>query len=129
MKTRQNLKPTQSELEILQVLWEDGPCTVRFVNEKLMEKKKVGYTTTLKIMQLMHEKKLLERDEKNRSHLYLPSVGENETQKLLLDRFLQTAFGGSAMKMVMQALGNRKTSKEEIFRIREFLDKIEGEKK
>jgi len=122
-------KPTEAELEILQILWKHGPCTVRFVNDILNEKKKVGYTTTLKIMQLMLEKKILKRDEKRRSHLYCPAVKEKETQRLLLDRFLQTAFGGSAMKMVMQALGNHKTSKEEISQIRKFLDNLEGEKK
>jgi predicted transcriptional regulator len=122
-------KPTEAELEILQILWKHGPCTVRFVNEQLNEKKKVGYTTTLKIMQLMLEKRILKRDEKRRSHLYRPAVREKETQRLLLDRFLQTAFGGSAMKMVMQALGNHKTSKEEISQIRKFLDNLEGEKK
>jgi BlaI family penicillinase repressor len=120
-------KPTESELEVLQVLWNSGPGTVRFVNDKLSEKKNVGYTTTLKIMQLMVEKGLLKRDENQRSHLYSAAVKEKDTQRLLLDRFLETAFGGSAMKLVMQALGNHKTTKEEISRIREFLDNIEGE--
>ena len=129
MKEESVPKPTEAELEILQVLWKFGPCTVRFVNDKLNEKKKVGYTTTLKIMQLMFEKKILKRDEKKRSHIYCPAVKEKDTQKLLLDRFLDTAFGGSAMKMVMQALGNHKTSKEEISLIRNFLDNLEGEKK
>ena len=129
MKENSVPKPTESELEILQILWKHGPCTVRFVNDLLNEKKKVGYTTTLKIMQLMLEKKILKRDEKKRSHLYRPAVKEKETQRLLLDRFLQTAFGGSAMKMVMQALGNHKTSKEEISQIRKFLDNLGGEKK
>jgi predicted transcriptional regulator len=122
-------KPTEAEMEILQVLWKYGPCTVRFVNNKLNEKKKVGYTTTLKIMQLMFEKKILKRDEKKRSHIYRPAVKEKDTQRLLLDRFLDTAFGGSAMKLVMQALGNHKTSKEEITQIRNLLDNLEGEKK
>lgn len=129
MKEESVSKPTEAELEILQVLWKFGPCTVRFVNDKLSEKKKVGYTTTLKIMQLMFEKKILKRDEKKRSHIYRAAVKEKDTQRLLLDRFLDTAFGGSAMKMVMQALGNHKTSKEEISRIRHFLDNLEGEKK
>ena len=128
MKKDTALKPTESELEILQVLWQQGPCTVRFVNDNLNGKKKVGYTTTLKLMQLMFEKKILKRNEKNRSHLYRAAVKENEIQGLLLDRFLETTFGGSAMKLVMQALGNRKTSKEELSRIREFLDNLEGEK-
>jgi BlaI family penicillinase repressor len=121
-------KPTESELEVLQVLWNSGPGTVRFVNDRLNEKKNVGYTTTLKIMQLMVEKGLLKRDENQRSHLYSAAVKEKDTQRLLLDRFLETAFGGSAMKLVMQALGNHKTTKEEISRIRELLDNIEGDK-
>jgi predicted transcriptional regulator len=122
-------RPTEAELEILQILWQHGPCTVRFVNDKLNEKKSVGYTTTLKIMQLMFEKKLLKRDEKTRSHLYRAAAKEKETQGLLLDRFLETAFAGSALKLVMQALGNHKASKEEISQIRELLDNLEGEKK
>lgn len=118
--------PTEAELEILQVLWKHGPCTVRFVNEKLNEKKEVGYTTTLKIMQIMFDKNILKRDESKRSHLYSPAVKESETQNILLDKFLRTAFAGSAMKLVMQALGNHKTSKEEISRIRDFLDNLES---
>ncbi|MCK5056900.1 MAG: BlaI/MecI/CopY family transcriptional regulator [Candidatus Aminicenantes bacterium] len=119
-------RPTEAELGILQVLWKNGPCTVRFVNDKLNDKKEVGYTTTLKIMQIMFNKNILERDESKRSHLYNPAVKETETQSLLLDKFLQTAFAGSAMKLVMQALGNHKASKEEISRIREFLDNLES---
>ncbi len=122
-------KPTEAELEVLQILWKNGPATVRLVNDRLNERKTVGYTTTLKIMQLMFEKGLLQREENARSHLYRPSVKENETQRLLLDRFLETAFGGSALKLVMQALGNHKATKEEISQIRELLDNLEGEKK
>ena len=122
-------RPTEAELEILQILWKHGPCTVRFVNDQMNRKRTVGYTTTLKIMQLMFEKKLLERDETARSHLYRAVIKENETQGLLLDRFLETAFGGSALKLVMQALGNHKASKEEISQIRDLLDNMEGAKK
>jgi predicted transcriptional regulator len=122
-------RPTGAELEILQILWKHGPCTVRFVNDRLNQKKTVGYTTTLKILQLMFEKKLLERDESTRSHLYRVVVKEKETQGLLLDRFLETAFGGSALKLVMQALGNHNASKEEISQIRDLLDNLEGAKK
>jgi BlaI family penicillinase repressor len=122
-------RPTEAELEILQILWKHGPCTVRYVNDQLNQKKTVGYTTTLKIMQIMFEKKLLERDESTRSHLYRAVVKEKETQGLLLDRFLDTAFGGSALKLVMQALGNHKASKEEISQIRDLLDNLEGAKK
>jgi BlaI family penicillinase repressor len=126
MTHRSKTKPTEAELEILQILWKNGHSTVRFVNDQLNQEKKVGYTTTLKIMQIMHEKKILERDENQRSHLYCPSVKENETQKLLLDSFLRTTFGGSAMKLVVQALGSHKTSKEEISQIRKILDNLEG---
>lgn len=122
-------RPTEAELDVLQILWKHGPCTVRFVNDQLNQKKNVGYTTTLKIMQLMFEKKLLERDESTRSHLYRTAVKEKETQGLLLDRFLETAFGGSALELVMQALGNHKASKEEISQIRDLLDHLEGVKK
>jgi len=128
MKKNAVPRQTESELEILQVLWKHGPCTVRFVNDKLNENKKVGYTTTLKIMQLMFEKNILKRDDTQRSHLYRAVVKEKETQRLLLDRFLETAFGGSAMKLVMQALGNHSASREEISRIRELLNTMEGEK-
>lgn len=129
MKKKLSPKPTEAELEILQILWNSGPATVRFVNNKLNLKKEVGYTTTLKIMQIMVEKELLIRDEKNKSHIYSATYKKDETQKVLLDKFLETAFGGSASKLVMQALGNRKTSKKEIEEIKKFLDKIERGKK
>jgi len=129
MKKNAVPRPTEAELEILQILWKHGPRTVRFVNDQLNQKKTVGYTTTLKIMQLMFEKNLLKRDETTRSHLYSASAKEKETQGLLLDRFLETAFGGSALKLVMQALGNHNASKEEISQIRKLLDNLEGEKK
>lgn len=129
MKKNTVPRPTESELEVLQVLWKHEPCTVRFVNDKLNGNKKVGYTTTLKIMQLMFEKNILKRDETQRSHLYGTVVKEKETQRLLLDRFLESAFGGSAMKLVMQALGNHKATTEEISRIRELLNTMEGDKK
>jgi predicted transcriptional regulator len=125
MNKKVTLRPTEAELEILQVLWAHGPGTVRFVNDRLNEKKTVGYTTTLKIMQIMFEKNLLKRDESKRSHLYTPTLKEKETQGLLLDKFLHSAFGGSALKLVMQALGNHQASKEEISRIREYLDNLE----
>lgn len=118
-------QPTTAELEILQILWNNGPSTVRLVNEKLNDKKAVGYTTTLKMMQIMTEKNLLVRDAQSRSHIYRPNFAQQETQGQLLDSLLQNAFGGSASNLVMQALGNHKTSKEEIIQIRELLDKIE----
>ena len=129
MKKKSSPKPTEAELEILQILWDSGPTTVRFVNDQLNLKKEVGYTTTLKIMQIMTEKNLLSRDEENKSHIYSAVYKKDETQKVLLDKFLESTFGGSASKVVLQALGNRKTSKKEIEEIRKFLDEIEGGKK
>ena len=121
-------KPTESELEILQILWEYGACTVRFVNDKLNEQREVGYTTTLKMMQLMNEKGLLKRDDSERSHVYQAAYTQETAQKTLLDRLTETVFGGSAMRLVMQALGNRKTSNAELQQIKKLIDQIEKEK-
>jgi BlaI family penicillinase repressor len=118
-------KPTESELEILQVLWQHGPATVRTVNEQLSKSREVGYTTTLKIMQLMLEKGLVQRDDEGRSHIYRAAVREQDTQGLLLDRFVEATFGGSALKLVMQALGHRRTSPDELAQIRRLLNDIE----
>ena len=118
-------KPTDSELEILQVLWQHGPSTVRFVNDQLSQKREVGYTTTLKILQLMLEKALVRRDDADRSHVYRAAVREQETQGLLLDKFVDATFGGSALKLVMQALGSRQTSADELAQIRRLLNDIE----
>ncbi|MBG8552655.1 BlaI/MecI/CopY family transcriptional regulator [Hymenobacter guriensis] len=120
-------KPTESELEILQVLWQHGPSTVRFVNDYLSEKREIGYTTTLKLLQLMLDKGLVLRDDDSKTHVYRAAVRQEETQGLLLDRFLDATFGGSALKMVMQALGNRSTSQEELNQIRHLLDEIENQ--
>jgi BlaI family transcriptional regulator, penicillinase repressor len=122
-------KPTDSELEILQILWENGSSTVKRVNEILNEKKETGYTTTLKMLQIMYEKNLVERNEDERSHIYSASVGQNEMQKILLDKLLETAFSGSAASLVMQALGNSMPSKDELKKIKELLNKIEREQK
>ncbi len=121
-------KPTESELEILRILWQDGPATVRHVHERLLQHKDAGYTTTLKLMQIMAEKGFVKRDETARTHVYEVAVSEADTQKQLLDRFLETAFGGSAAKLVMQALGNHRTSREELDAIRQLLDKMENRK-
>lgn len=131
MKNKKNTQPTEGELEILQTLWRHGPSTVRFINDRINEHSddgmKKGYTTTLKLMQIMTDKGILARDARQRSHLYRAVKAEQETQGQLLDRLLHNAFGGSSMKLVMQALGSHKASNEEISRIRELLDKIEGE--
>jgi BlaI family transcriptional regulator, penicillinase repressor len=125
MAKKQTQKPTDSELEILGVLWQNGSSTVKAVNEILNEKREVGYTTTLKLLQIMYEKGLVERDENERSHVYKPKIKENEMQKVLLDKLLESAFNGSAANLVMQALGNSKTSKDELRQIREYINKIE----
>ncbi|MCB9209127.1 MAG: BlaI/MecI/CopY family transcriptional regulator [Ignavibacteriales bacterium] len=120
-----NYKPTESELEILSILWEFGPSTVKFVNDKLNEKKEVGYTTTLKIMQIMFDKKLISREKLGRSHIYKSKIKKDETQGILLEKILETAFSGSASKLIMQALGRSKTSKKEIEEIKKYIEKIE----
>ncbi|WP_020533620.1 BlaI/MecI/CopY family transcriptional regulator [Flexithrix dorotheae] len=126
MSKSKGTKPTEAELEVLQVLWKNGPSTVRFVHEKISKKKEIGYTTTLKIMQNMLDKDLVNRDDSTRTHVYTAVANEEATQKDLLNRFLDSTFGGSAMKLVMQALGNHKASKEEISKIRELLKEKEG---
>ncbi len=120
-------QPTKAELEILRVLWQEGEATVKTINTKLNEHKRVGYTTTLKIMQVMTDKKMLERKIQGRSHLYRPVFKKEEVQGLLVDRLLESAFGGSAKNLVMQALGNRHTSKQELAEIKAFLAEIEKE--
>jgi predicted transcriptional regulator len=122
---QEHLKPTESELEILQVLWAKGPSTVREVNEHLNLRKETGYTTTLKIMQIMTEKGLLTRDESQRTHVYHPSVQEKDTQKQLLDKFLDSVFKGSTASLVMQALGNSQTSADELREIRKLIEEME----
>jgi predicted transcriptional regulator len=122
-------KPTEAELEILQVIWEHGPSTVRFVNDILSVRKRVGYTTTLKIMQIMSDKNLLVRDTSVKTHIYQAAVSQQKTQQQLIDKLATSAFGGSAMKLVMQALGNKKSTVAELKEIRELLDKLEGGKK
>ena len=119
------MKPTNAELEILQVIWLHGPVSVRFVNDELNRKKQVGYTTTLKLMQIMTEKGLLKRSEKGRKHIYNVVLKEKEAKSLLLDKFVKTAFGGSAMDLVMQALGNHQTTPDELEELKALIDKIE----
>ncbi|MFH1197713.1 MAG: BlaI/MecI/CopY family transcriptional regulator [bacterium] len=123
---KQIQKPTEAELEILNILWESGHSTVKFVNDILNKKREVGYTTTLKIMQIMADKKLLARKKEGRSHVYAPLGNENETKIALLDKVLDSVFAGSAAKLVMHALGNNKTTKAEIEEIKNYLNEIEG---
>ncbi len=119
-------KPTEKELEILQVLWTQGPATVRAVNDRLGKGREIGYTTTLKLMQIMFDKGLVSRQKEGKTHIYSAEISEEKTQNQLLDRLLDTAFKGSAMKLVMQALGHKKPSKEELEEIRKYIDQLEG---
>ncbi len=125
MAKKPHSKPTESELEILQVLWEMGPCSVRVVNEKLSEKREVGYTTTLKLMQIMVDKGLAERDTSQRTHIYEAALEEGDIQQRLLKNFVDTAFRGSAMKLVVQALGNHETTEDELREIKDLIAKLE----
>ena len=119
-------EPTKSELEILQVLWLKGPNTVRFVNDYLnKEKRAVQYTSTLKLMQIMTEKQMLERDETNMKHIYSAAIQEKETKGLLLEKFVDTMYNGSSSHLMMQLLGNKKVSKKELEEIKALLNKIE----
>jgi predicted transcriptional regulator len=122
---KQQADPTKSELEILQVLWEHGPSTVRSVHDELLKQKDVNYTTTLKLMQIMGEKGLLKRDESQMKHIYSVAEEEQKTKAYLLDKFVNTMYKGSASKLVLQLLGNKKASKAELKEIKDILKKLE----
>ena len=121
-------RPTDGELSILRVLWRRGPSTVREVVEGLNEVQETGYTTALKIMQIMTEKGLLSRDDSARTHVFAPRLAEEETQRQLIGDLLDRAFDGSAKKLVLQALSTRKATRAELLEIRRWLDRIEEEK-
>jgi predicted transcriptional regulator len=116
------LKPTESELEILQVLWQKGPTTVREVHEILKSTKDVGYTTTLKLMQIMFEKNLVERDDSAKTHIYRALANKEKTQQHLAGKMMNALFEGSASQLLMHAIGNNKPSKTEIEAIQKLLD-------
>jgi len=118
------LKPTEAELTLLNILWKLGPATVRQVHDTVSETQKTGYTTVLKILQIMHEKALVIRDESNRAHVYAAANSQTFTQSSLLKDLVSKAFGGSTSKLVMRALDNS-TSKEEIADIRQILNEFE----
>jgi len=119
------IRPTDSELEILNILWEKGPSTVREVHEILEKSKDAGYTTTLKLMQIMHEKGLLNRDTTNKTHVYTATISQENTQEQLVKRMIDNVFNGSATQLVMQALGNHKANAKELEQIKEYLEQIE----
>ena len=131
MARPRNPGPTERELAILQVLWECGDCTVRQIQDKLQSGRNsnstTGYTTTLKIMQIMLEKKLLKRDESGHAHVYRAAVTRDRTQRKIVGRMLDQVFGGSAQRLVLHALSARKSTHEELAEIRALLDEIEGD--
>jgi BlaI family penicillinase repressor len=120
------VKPTESELEILNILWQRDLATVREVHEELAKNKDVGYTTTLKLMQIMHDKGLVKRDESMRTHVYQSAVNKEKTQKHLLDKMIDSLFGGSSTQLVLQALGSgdQKVSAEELEKIQTLIDNL-----
>lgn len=119
-----HLKPTEGELEILQVLWAKGHATVRDVHETILLSKEAGYTTTLKLMQIMYEKGLVKRDDSSKTHIYQPNVSKEKTQNQFVGKMIASLFGGSSSQLVMQALGNHVPNKEELDEIQKLIDNL-----
>ncbi len=120
-----SFKPTDAEIEILQILWEKGASSVRDINDILNERREVGYTTTLKLMQIMNEKGIVKRDTAARTHIYKAVAKENDTKNNLISDFVNIAFHGSAMNLVMQALGNTSSSQNELDELKTLISKLE----
>ena len=129
MKEKHFIKPTEKELEILQVLWRRGPAAVKDVHEDLGGDDTNGYTTILKLMQIMNEKGLLTRQRSGKMHLYEAVASQDLTRQFMLNKMIDTVFQGSAMQLVMSALGNTTSSREELSEIRRYLEKLEGGEK
>ena len=121
-----HIKPTESELEILRVLWDKGTATVREVHEVLTAHKDVGYTTTLKLMQIMFEKGLVLRNDSSKTHIYTANVSKEDTQQQLVNKMIRNLFNGSASQLVMQALGNQSASKEELDAIEAMIQQLKS---
>lgn len=122
--SNQPIKPTESELSILSVIWDKGPSTVRIINDELNKNREVGYTTTLKLLQIMTEKGLVTRIKNGRNHIYSSAVEQGTAQQQLLDKLLANVFGGSAKKLVMQALGTHRASNKELEEIKSYIEKL-----
>ena len=120
-------KPTEGELEILQVLWDKGKATVREVHEKILLTKDAGYTTTLKLMQIMFEKGLVLRDDSAKTHIYQANISKEKTQSQFVDKMITTLFGGSSSQLVMQALGSQSPTKEELDEIQQYLNNLKNQ--
>jgi predicted transcriptional regulator len=125
MPPRKPPRPTDAELAILRVLWERGPSTVREVAESLAEERETGYTTALKLLQIMTEKGLVKRDESRRSHVYKPLVPAEVTQRQLVRDLLERAFGGSTSQLVLRALSSKKATRAELAEIRKLIDDMD----
>jgi len=122
------IEPTKSELEILKVLWQHGPSPVRLVMQEINKTRELNYTATLKLMQLMVDKGILKRDESKMQHIYHVVEDENKTKERLLDKFVDNLYNGSAASLMMQLAGNKNTTKEDLRKMRDLLDKLEGAK-
>jgi len=118
------MKPTESELEILQILWEKGNATVREVHESLAAFKDCGYTTTLKLMQIMHEKNLVTRNDERKTHIYQPNINKEATQQHLVNKMVDSLFNGSTSQLVMQALGSNTPTEEELMAIERLIKSL-----
>ena len=127
MNNQNMSQPTDAELAILQVIWDREPCTVRDVHEVFGQSRNTGYTTTLKLMQVMAEKGLVTRDESRRTHIYRANRNQDCTQLQLVRNLLDRAFDGSAKQLIMQALSVKKASTKELAEIRQLLDSLEGD--
>lgn len=124
MPTSKQIKPTEGELEILKILWSMQSATVRVVHDEINKSKEAGYTTTLKLMQIMFEKGILTRDSSSKTHIYQPAVSKEKTQTLFVNKMIDSLFSGSPVQLVMQALGNHKASKDELEAISNYLKTI-----
>jgi BlaI family penicillinase repressor len=128
MEKKKNFKPTESELEILVVLWKNQHATVRTVHEVLTKTKEAGYTTTLKLMQIMHEKGLVTRNTESKTHIYTPAIDKQKTQLQIVNKMISSLFAGSPVDMVMQALGGNNTTAAQLKQIEELIETLKAKK-
>ncbi len=128
MKNTKVNKPTESELDILAILWEKQSATVREVHEMITLHKEAGYTTTLKLMQIMFEKELVTRDSSHKTHVYSPAVSKEKTQKQFMTRMINSLFSGSSTQLVLQALGNKDASEKELLEIEFLIQELKKKK-
>jgi predicted transcriptional regulator len=122
------IKPTEGELEILGILWNKGTATVRNVHEEICKSKDAGYTTTLKLMQIMFEKGLVTRDSSNKTHIYKPAVSREKTQKQFVNKMINSLFAGSSAQLVMHALGGNDASTDELEKIQHLINDLKAKK-